>query len=452
MAANTISSTNTISFEFSPYKKLIRKLFVSDTSDVEFRLMDEDDKAKTIRAHKQYLSAISSVFESMFNGNWKEANNVKIEDVKFDMFNVFMQCLYGEKIEIDDNNVLTLLYLSKKYDIDDIVSSCSVFLIQRLAVENVLSYLNAAITYDVDALQDACETLISESTEAIFELPAFLSCSQNLLTAILKLEKVSCSEVAIFANCMKWAKQRCRAKELNENGENLRNELGDCFSLLRFKEMSIDDFVKLCKIYNDGLFSNKQLCDMMVYFHEGNLVANKRYLAASTPKPNEEIIYRFPERVNKEIKKSAKCSIRFSTSKPLLLTKVCFSNILLQTTDKLIACQSMLTVQIVKNGALILTSTAQIELKSFALCNTFRKKCLISEGTYELRLSLEPKIKIGSNFVTEYDIKGQTKDNVDLIIHENGIGQNNQLNLINSIHFEKFDESNLDVLDEIILH
>lgn len=49
-----------------------------------------------------------------------------------------------------------------------------------------------------------------------------------------------------------------------------------------------------------------------------------------------------------------------------------------------------------------------------------------------------------------YNIKRQIKDNVDLVIHENANGGKNQVNFISALHFEKFDESNLYLLDEKI--
>lgn len=443
MAAAAAPKSDILKVKLSLYKNVIGELFTEDSSDVEF-LFNKYKKPKTIRAHKQFLSAISGVFKSMFNGNWNEIDkNVNIEDADFEDFNAFIHCLYGEEIEINQDNIEALLYLSHKYNVNALVSSCAAFMIQQLSMRNILVYLDAAITYDLPELQDDCNKLICENTEDILKLPDFLSCSKNALTAILKLEKISCAEVKMFDSCMEWAKQRCFEKKSDDSGENIRKELGDCFSLIRFKEVNNVDFVERCKNYYDGLFSNNQLCEMLVYFHGRNLTENKHYLEPSTLKTNGKIVYRFCEKANAEVTDSAQCSIRFSTSKPLVLTKVGFSNVLLQTTDKLIPRPSKQIIQFFKNGALIFISTTQVDIKSRALCYNFRKKCLISEGTYELRISLEPTIRIGGNFMTEYNIQGLTKDNAELIIHENGNSGINELNFISALLFEKIDETNL---------
>lgn len=262
------SKSNNVKVKFNQYQHVIAQLFTTDTSDVEF-LFIEDDKIHKIRAHTALLAAISPVFKSMFNGNWKENNNiVQIEDANCNAFGAFIQYLYGKETEIEQDNVEALLYLSNKYDVNGLVSRCSSFMIQQMSIENVLSYLNAAIIYDLAVLQDRCKIFISEYTEDILELPEFLSCNKNTLTAILKLEATSCTGLDMFDGCMEWARQRCSEKKMEETGENIRKELGDCFSLISFKDLEFKEFVNICSAYNDGVLSSKEICDLVVHFDQ----------------------------------------------------------------------------------------------------------------------------------------------------------------------------------------
>lgn len=93
------------------------------------------------------------------------------------------------------------------------------------------------------------------------------------------------------------------------------------------------------------------------------------------------------------------------------------------------------------------TRTNNYGLTSTSFIKTITK-ILINEGKYNLSIKLEAVKKSGCNFMRAYNIKRQIKDNVDLVIHENANGGKNQVNFISALHFEKFDESNLYLLDE----
>lgn len=339
----------------------------------------------------------------MFNGNGIETdNNLVIEDADFEVFNAFIHCLYGEQIDIDQDNVEALLRLSNKYAVNDLVSSCSVFMVQQLSIKNVFNYLNVANTYNLAALQHCCAKLISEKTGDILELPEFLNYNKNELTIIVRLEKISCTEVKIFDNCMKWAKQRCCEKKLDESGENIRKELGNCFSLIRFKEMGNDEFVERCKVYNNGLLSNNEICELMVYFLGKGIITKKRYEETTV----KEVTFRFNPIGRKQIKDSAECSILFSTSKPLVLTKISISNILLQTTDNFAAWPSLFTLQITKDDMIVYTLKRDFDVEYKGVLFPIQN-VLISVGEHRLGITLKAKEIIGSKFVEEFDIKEQ---------------------------------------------
>lgn len=444
--ADSKTSNKTKIFRFNPFEEVIGKLFADHTSDVEFRVVNEDGKSKPIRAHKTYLSAISPVFASMFGGNWIEANYVKIEDADFDVFKSLLRCLYGKELEINLDNVEPLLYLAKKYDIGRIVASCSNFMLQQLSIEHVLSYSNAANTYDLEAVQSSCWKFISENTQDVLELPEFLSCSKSMLASILQLKKVSCTEANMFDSCMKWAEQRCVENELDKTAENIRNELGDCFSLIRFKEMDNAEFIARFKLYSNGLFASGELCELMEFFQLAKLITDKRCQLRAKPE-NDDIVYSFGNKGMKEIKDFAECTVRFSTSKPLILTKFHFSNILVETTDDMVSCPSILGLQLKKDNVKLFSRSCDTQqLKSNTLFHDMGNTYLIEKGTYELSITFRPKTKSGRKFVLEYNVEGQTQNNIELVVQNNDIGTDNQVKLIACLCFTKFGKNNLHLL------
>lgn len=59
-----------------------------DHKDVTFTFVDSDVK---ISAHKHFLEAASSVFKSMFSGNFADENEVKITDIKPGVFKLLIK-------------------------------------------------------------------------------------------------------------------------------------------------------------------------------------------------------------------------------------------------------------------------------------------------------------------------------------------------------------------------
>lgn len=227
-------------------------------------------------------------------------------------------------------------------------------MVQQLSIDNALNYLSIAITYDLDRLQHSCEKIIGENTSAVLKQPVFLNCSQNILSAILKLNKISCSEANVFDGCMKWAKQRCSAKELEESGENIRNELGNCFSLIRFKEMGNAEVGERLKIYKGGLFSADLLSELSVYFGEANVIVDTRHQMPV-------VVYSFDRKGATKIAYSptgvCTCVLQFSTSTPMFLSGIQSSNIWL-CPDTFLPLSFTQAIQITKDTKIIYSSNA----------------------------------------------------------------------------------------------
>lgn len=71
-----------------------------------------------------------------------------------------------------------------------------------------------------------------------------------------------CDETIIFDSCLEWAKKKVKKVGLEVNGKHLRAQLGDCFSLIRFAAMSIDDIAKRTVTYSD-LFGGYEWADLI---------------------------------------------------------------------------------------------------------------------------------------------------------------------------------------------
>ncbi|XP_028396754.1 kelch-like protein 3 [Dendronephthya gigantea] len=89
-------------------------------------------ESKELHVHRYILSLQSPVFEAMFNGNFKDATQERIELKDDDYFamNEFLKLLYptimlgDEIVEIDDDNIFDILEIADKYTAIDVIKRC----------------------------------------------------------------------------------------------------------------------------------------------------------------------------------------------------------------------------------------------------------------------------------------------------------------------------------------
>lgn len=433
-----MESRNRAELKFASYHQVLLNLFTVDTADIEFQFPKE--ATNQIRAHKKFLAAISPVFQAMFAGNWLEKDVVKIEDIEFDVFNDFISVLYGGKIEIDPNNIFDLLNLVKKYQIDQLVPNLTQFMEQHLNVENAAEYMYIAIKYDLEKLRDDCNKFISECTEEVVRSDAFIRCDANTLRAILELDAVSCSEADIFDGCIEWAKYKCRENGIDENDQNVREQLGDCFTLIRFKEMENCEFVKRC----GELFSKEQLCELIVHFYEKKTTDHKRH---QRPPPywnsaNHEDMFsfNFPLAELRKIGHEAAFSIKFKVSERMKLVQLKFGKCFVKTS---MGCLNPVAPNIsyilLKDRDII--NAAENLKSSYNTINLHNANLIIEHGVYELYVVVHV-VHIGfiGAYAFDHMIESQAIHDVDLIIKKDSSSRTDGPLLIKGLCFKKISE------------
>lgn len=231
--------------------KVNEKLYLnSNFADVHF-VFKTKCGTQRLPANKLILSVQSLVFNSMFFGALKEKGDVDIVDVSADVFREFLQLFYLNEITLTMDNIESVVRLADKYDVLDRLNECVAFLENQLTPNNICWGYQLALHLDNEPLIKFCEKEICLWTKEVLESDAFLCCSKNVLECILELALVA-SEVDIFKAVLQWARNTCEKKNLDENiGGNLRDQLGDSLQLIRFHEIEIETFLKLCTSYSD---------------------------------------------------------------------------------------------------------------------------------------------------------------------------------------------------------
>lgn len=243
--------------------KINEKLYLNaEFADVDF-IFDCDGEIERVPANRAILAAESSVFKSMFFGIWEEEDgDVKIVDATPEAFKEFLQFFYLTKVIIAMENIESVARLADKYDVLHFLSACAQLFEMKLTKENMCYAYQMALHLKDDALIKFCEREISLWPKDVFASESFIRCDLDTLERILELG-LNCKEVDIFDACLKWAKYSCENDYLIENAENIKLQLGNCLTSIRFSAMKIEEFTKYYALYR-GLFAPDEFEDIVL--------------------------------------------------------------------------------------------------------------------------------------------------------------------------------------------
>ncbi|XP_068745430.1 BTB/POZ domain-containing protein 6-like [Montipora capricornis] len=228
-------------------------------SDVSFvvsvQLHDSENKKckKVIHAHKFVLAISSPVFFSMFFGDLAEtSHSIALPDCEYDSLLELFRFLYCDEVRLNEDNVMQVLYLAKKYIVPSLAERCTEFLEKVVSISNVFCVMTHAESYGEQALVEQCWRMIDRQTEAVVKTEGFKTIGRSLLEALVVRDTLNIKEVDLFKAVDKWATNECERLRLMADGTMKRSVLGDkVVQAIRFPVMARGDFNKCvlsCKI------------------------------------------------------------------------------------------------------------------------------------------------------------------------------------------------------------
>lgn len=129
-----------------------------------FVIESSDCPVEMVPANKCHLIAVSSVFESMFNGLWAEKDEEKIVDATLGAFKEFFQ-IYSGRITLTMDHIVEVNNLAKKNDIEQCLEMCEEFF--RIYFDEVIVCwaFELATLFDRNRSKTSCEILIGLHAE-----------------------------------------------------------------------------------------------------------------------------------------------------------------------------------------------------------------------------------------------------------------------------------------------
>ena len=128
-------------------------IFSEPWNDSDVVLVVEDNE---FHVHRYILSLQSPVFKAMFNGNFKDSQQDKVElkDDKYQPMLLFLQLLYppnmldGGNVTIKDTNILLILEVADKYAAINVIKQCMKET-ENLQPENTMRLLPYAARHEL---------------------------------------------------------------------------------------------------------------------------------------------------------------------------------------------------------------------------------------------------------------------------------------------------------------
>ena len=151
---------------------------------------------------------------------------------------------------LQEDQVLELLYVSKKYMIQTLTVKCCEFLGQSIDAENFCTILDHSISCDVEGLQNKSLVFIEENIEEVIEKENFLDLSYGSLLCIVKSDKLCIAELGLIQAVMRWADAQCERQQMESSKDNRRSVLKDIMYQLRFASLTPETFVRFNDKFN----------------------------------------------------------------------------------------------------------------------------------------------------------------------------------------------------------
>ena len=239
-------------------------------SDIKFVVRDSQggSESNTIPAHKFVLAISSPVFYAMFYGELAETEySVEISDCEYESLLELFRFIYSDEANLTPDNVMQLMYLSKKYMLPSLADKCSAYLEENLNGSNVFTVLPDVqkYAYEEKDLLDRCWKVIEEETEEALRSDGFVTIDRAVLEEMVEKDSLTVNEVELFKAVDCWAEKECEKQGLVAEGSVKRRILGErIVKGIRFPVMEQKEFADV--VLDCGILTSQECFNMMKYF------------------------------------------------------------------------------------------------------------------------------------------------------------------------------------------
>ena len=207
------------------------------------------------------------MFFAMFFGKVAERKDpLEISDCEYDSLFELFRFIYSDKAKLNADNVMQLLYLSKKYMLPTLAEKCSAFLKENLNALNVFHILPDAQKYQEKDLVNHCWKLIETETEEAVKSEGFVTVERSALEELVEKNSLNIKEVELFKAINCWAEKECEKQGLVAEGSVKRRVLGErVVQGIRFPVMEEREFADF--VLDSEILTPRETNRLVKYFN-----------------------------------------------------------------------------------------------------------------------------------------------------------------------------------------
>ncbi|CAI2170215.1 15313_t:CDS:2 [Funneliformis geosporum] len=256
------------------------KFHESLSQDLSIMLNDSDDhniiiqagenaNIKEFRAHTNVLRARSPYFKSALSAKWVTKKNNMFEfkkpNVNPIVFDMILKYLYTGEVDLTKKSgivILGLLVASDELLLEELFKYVQDHLIEKQTAwvrQNFVLVLHTVFKLDsCKKLQDHCLNSICADPQPFITSKDFPSLDKDIFYGLLKRADLQIEEAVAWDCLIKWgikqtpnlgSKNNDRAKWNDKDYEELKNTLSRFIPLIRFPDISSDDFFDKVRPY-----------------------------------------------------------------------------------------------------------------------------------------------------------------------------------------------------------
>jgi hypothetical protein len=157
-------------------------------------------------AHKVVLASVSETFRTMFSSGFLECGmeEIVVSVGQLEVFETFLQYMYGIPIEISNLNAIALYEFSEYYQVISLKPKCEVVLSQFLDWDHIC-YIYAATSLGNSELAERCLGLLYKMDfKSLSKAPGFIDLPVHCITTIISGTEMFSLEDSIYDTLRTW--------------------------------------------------------------------------------------------------------------------------------------------------------------------------------------------------------------------------------------------------------
>ncbi|XP_059486599.1 BTB/POZ domain-containing protein 2-like isoform X2 [Neocloeon triangulifer] len=232
--------------------------------DCTFRVGISATTSKIFKCHKLILAVASKVFETMFHGNFAEANKgpddeIKIDDTEPMAFDAAMRFVYGRRVDFVNDLIAAQVYkFANMWQIQNLMDAADLYLKEP-------SPGNVAFVYEIFKQAGnqkglgRCMEVMSANIKEVLSSSHWQNASLDLIMDVLSQGDLNVdSECDLLEGLYRWGEANTKDRIGKPSDAMVREAIKKPLEKIRFLSMEHQEFAAFCSKNKNNIFTAEE--------------------------------------------------------------------------------------------------------------------------------------------------------------------------------------------------